>query len=103
MAEDDIMEGSWWIKMILSILTLCNDESNDTNKEGMEYDNDNYMVKIIQSTKKAKGKQNKIIDELVWTKETRRIAEQYHNNAGKQCKEDNDCYVECDEDCTSGE
>ena len=33
--QDDIMEGNWRLKMIFSILTLCNDESNNTNKEGM--------------------------------------------------------------------
>ena len=69
----------------------------------MECDNDNDMVEIIQPTKKAKGKCNEIIDELIWTKETMRIAKQYHNSAGKQCKENNDCYVECDDNCTSGE
>ena len=31
------------------------------------------------------------------------IAERYHNGAGKQCKENNDCYIECDDICTSGE
>ena len=66
--------------MILSILTLCNDEGNDTNK-GMEYNNDNDMVEIIQTTKKAKGKQNKIIDELIWTKESRMIAYEHQNGA----------------------
>ena len=57
--QNDIMEGSWRLKMILSILTLCNDESNNTNKEGMEYDSDNDMVEIIQTTKNAKGGQKK--------------------------------------------
>ena len=32
---DDIMEGSWRLKIILSILTLYDDESKNTNKEGM--------------------------------------------------------------------
>ncbi len=72
--QDDVMEGSWQQKMILSILTLCNDDSNDTYKEGMEYKRDNDMVEIIQPTKIAKGKPNAIIDELIWTKETIRIA-----------------------------
>ncbi len=31
--QDDVMEGSWRHKMILSILTLCNVDGNDTNKE----------------------------------------------------------------------
>ena len=31
------------------------------------------------------------------------IAERYHNGAGKQCNENNDCHVECDDNCTSGE
>ena len=33
----------------------------------MEYESDNDMVGIIQPTKKAKGKLNEIIDELIWT------------------------------------
>jgi len=61
------------------------------------------MVEIIQPTKKAKGKPNAIIDELIWTKETMRIAKPIQNSAGKQCKENNDCYVECDDNCTSVE
>ncbi len=85
----------------LSILTQCNDNGNDTYKEGMEYESDKDMVEIIQPTKKAKGKH--IIDELIWTKETNKIAEPIKNGAGKQCKENSDCYVECDDDCTSGE
>jgi len=48
------MEVSWRQKMILSILNLCNDDGNDTYKEGMEYKIDNDMVEIIQPTKKAK-------------------------------------------------
>ncbi len=60
--------------MILSILTLCDDDGNDTYKDGMEYKSDNDMVEIIQPTKKAKGMRNKIIDKLIWTKETMRIA-----------------------------
>jgi hypothetical protein len=70
--QDDIMEGSLRQKMILSILTPCDDNGNDTCKEGMEYDNDNDMGEIIQPTKKAKGKRNKIIDELIWTKEIKK-------------------------------
>ena len=69
----------------------------------MEYESDNDMVEIIQPTKKAKGKPNAIIDELIWTKETMRIAKRIQNSAGKQCKENNDCYVECDGNFTSGE
>ena len=53
--------------MILLILTLCNDDGNDTYKEGMEYKSDNDMVEIFQPTKKAKGKPNEIIDELIWS------------------------------------
>ncbi len=45
--QDDVMEGSWRQKMILSILTLCNDNGNDTYKEGMEYKSDNDMMEII--------------------------------------------------------
>ena len=45
--------------MIFSIPTPCNNDGNDTDKDGMEYDNDNDMVDIIQPTKKAKGKQTK--------------------------------------------
>ena len=70
------MEGSWMQKMIFSILTPCDDNGNDTYKEGMEYDNEKDMVGIIQPIKKAKGKRNKIIDELIWTKATRKIAMQ---------------------------
>jgi hypothetical protein len=54
------MEGSLWKNMILSILTLCNDEGKDINKD-MEYDNDNDMVNIIQPNKKVKGKQNNLV------------------------------------------
>ena len=57
--QDDIMDGSWQEKMILSILILCDDKNNNTNKEDMEYINDNDMVEIIQPTKKAKGKQKR--------------------------------------------
>jgi hypothetical protein len=56
--QDDIMEGSWRQKMILSILTTCGDNDNDTYKEGMEYESDNDMEVIIQPTKKTKGKRN---------------------------------------------
>ena len=52
----------------------------------MEYNNDNDMVEIIQPTKKAKGKRNEIIYELIWTKETKRIAKQYHTDAEKKSK-----------------
>jgi len=50
--HDDVMEGSWRQKMILSILTTCGDDDNDTYKEGMEYKSDNDMEVIIQPTKK---------------------------------------------------
>ncbi len=40
----------------------------------MEYNNNNDMVEIIQPTKKAKGKPNTIIDEVIWTHATRAIA-----------------------------
>ena len=33
------------------------------------------MVEIIQPTKKAKGKRNMIIDELIWTQAAKEIAE----------------------------
>ena len=60
----------------------------------MEYNkNDNDMVEIIQPTKNAKGKRNKIIDELIWTKETKLIEESHQLGASTQCKENNDCYV----------
>ncbi len=72
--QDDVMEGSWRHKMILSILTLCNVSGNENYKEGMEYESDNDMVEIIQPTKKAKGNPNAIIDELIWTEVTRAIA-----------------------------
>ena len=75
------MEGSWRHKMILSILTPCNDNVNDTTKEGIEYDRDKDMVEIIQPTKKAKVKHNKIIDELIWTQAAKDIAEFHQNNA----------------------
>jgi hypothetical protein len=101
--QDDIMEGSWRQKMILSILTTCGDNDNDTYKEVMEYESDNDMEVIIQPTKKTKGKRNEIIDELIWTQATKVIAKRIQNSAGKQCKENSDCYVECDDDCTSGE
>ncbi len=42
--------------MILSILTLCNVNGNDTYKEGMEYKSDNDMEVIIKPTKKNKWK-----------------------------------------------
>ena len=54
--QDDIMEGSWRQKMILSILTPCDDDDNDTTKEGVEYKSDKDMVEIIQPTKKSKRK-----------------------------------------------
>ncbi len=72
--------------MILSILTLCNVNGNDTYKEGMEYESDNDMVEIIQPTKKAKGKHNTIIDELVWTKATKEIEELHQIGEDLQCK-----------------
>ncbi len=59
------------------------------------------MVEIIQPTKKTNGK--RIIDELIWTKETKKIAERIKNGSGKQCKENSDCYVECDDNCAIGE
>ena len=91
--QDDIMEGSWRQKMILSILTPCDDNGNGTNKEGMEYDNDNDIVEIIQPTKKTKGKQTKIVDELIWTQETRLIAQSQQIGEGTQCKENNDLKI----------
>ncbi len=85
----------------MSILTTCGDNGNDTTKEGIEYESDKDMVEIIQPTKKTNGK--RIIDELIWMKETMRIAEHIKDGAGKQCKDISDCYVECDDNCTSGE
>ena len=32
-----------------------------------------------------------------------RIAKQIQNGAQKKCKENSDCCVECDDDCTNGE
>ena len=86
------MEGNWRQKMILPILTPCDDNGNDTYKESMEYntDNESDMVEIIQPTKKAKGKRNKIIDELIWTQKTKLIALSQQIGVGKQCKENND-------------
>ena len=87
--QDDVMEGSWRQKMILSILTLCNVNGNDTYKEGMEYKSDNDMEVIIQPTKKTNGRGNQIIEELIWTQATRVIAERNQISAVKQCKENN--------------
>ena len=58
--------------MILSILTTCGDDGNDTTKEGIEYESDKDMVEIIHPTKKAKGKCYKIIDELIWKQEAKK-------------------------------
>ncbi len=90
--QDDVMEGSWRQKMIL--LTLCDDNGNDTYKEGMEYESDNDMVEIIQPTKKEKQKRNEIIEELIWTKPTRASA--WNQNYGEvtECKENYDFKVE---------
>ena len=101
--KNDIMEGSWRQKMILSILTTCSDDNNDTYKEGMEYESDNDIEDIIKPTDKTKRNRNQIIDELTWTKATQRIAEQNQIGAQKKCKENSDCKVECNDDCTSGE
>ena len=89
--------------MILSILTTYDDDGNDTYKENMEYESDNYMEVIIQPTKKTNGKGNQIIEDLIWTQATRVIAEWIQISAVKQCKENNDLKVECDDNCTSGE
>jgi histone-lysine N-methyltransferase SETD2 len=97
------MEGSWRQKMILSILTTCGDDSNDTTKEGMEYESDNDMEVIIQPTKKIKGKRNQIIEELIWTKATREIALNHQIGEDLQCKENSDMKVECKNVCTSKE
>jgi histone-lysine N-methyltransferase SETD2 len=101
--QDDIMEGSWRQKMILSILTLCNDNSNDTTKEGMEYKSDKDMVEIIQPTKKAKGKHTKIVEELIWTQPAKNIAQLHQIGADSKCKENSDIHVECQDKCTSNE
>ncbi len=69
----------------------------------MEYESDNDMEVIIQPTKKTNGKRNQIIEYLIWTQATRVIAERIQNGADRQCKEKSDCYVDCDDDCTSGE
>ena len=97
------MKGSWQQKMILSILTLCDDNGNDTYKEGMEYKSDNDMVEIIPLTKKTKLKRNKIIEELIWTKPTRAIAWSQHYGESTECKENYDFKVECTDKCTSKE
>ncbi len=97
------MERSWQQKMILSIITLCNVNGNDTYKDGMEYKSDNDMVEIIQPTKKAKGKPNAIIDELIWTEVTREIAWSQQLGEGTECKENSDMKVECKNVCTSKE
>ena len=89
--------------MILSILTPCNDNSNDTNKEGKEYNSDNDMVEIIQPTIKEKGKKTKMVNELIWKQETRLIAQSQQIGVSKQCKENNDLNIECKEWCTSKE
>jgi hypothetical protein len=80
--HDDIMEGSWRQKMILSILTTCGDDGNDATKEGIEYESDKDMVEIIKPTEKTNG--IRIIDELIWTKQTMRIAKRIKNGADKQ-------------------
>ena len=97
------MEGSWRQKMILSILTTCGDDNNDTYKESMECESDNDMEVIIQPTEKTKGKRNQIIDELIWTQATMRIAKRKKIRAGIICEENIGCCVECDDNCTSGE
>ena len=40
---------------------------------------------------------------MIWTKETKIIAKQYHTGADKKYKENSDCYVECDGNCMRGE
>jgi hypothetical protein len=84
------------------------DESNvvttsSNTKEGIEYKSDKDMVEIIQPTKKAKGKRNKIIDELIWTQATRDIAEFHQLGENKECKENSGLNVECSDRCTSKE
>ena len=98
--QDDMMEGIWWQKIILSILTPCDDNGNDTYKEGMKYDNDKNMVEIIQPTEKAKGKPKEIIEELIWTQATILIARSQQLGEGLQYKENYDLNVECKDVCT---
>ncbi len=69
----------------------------------MEYESDNDMVKIIQPTKKAKGKPNKIIDELIWTQAAEDIAKFHQIGAHLQCKGNYGMNVECTDQCTSKE
>ena len=57
------------------------------------------MVEIIQPTKKAKGKPNAIIDELIWTEVTRVIAWSQQLGEGPECKENYDLKVECYDVC----
>jgi hypothetical protein len=87
--------------MILSILTPCNDDGNDTTKEGIEYESNKDMVEIIQPTKKAKRKHNEIIDELIWTQAATTIAELHQIGADSKCKDNSDMKVECPDKCTS--
>ena len=86
-------------KMILSILTPCNENGNETYKEGIEYKSDNDMVEIIQPAKKAKGNPKAINDELIWTEVTRSIACSQQLGEGLQCKENYDLKVECKDVC----
>ncbi len=101
--QNNIMEGSWRQKMILSILTTCGDDYNDTYKEGMENESDNEMEVIIQHTKKTKENSNRIIDENIWSQRTKKIAYQIKIGANKNCKENRHLKIECDDDCISGE
>ncbi len=89
--------------MILSILTTCGDDYNDTYKEGMENESDNEMEVIIQHTKKTKENSNRIIDENIWSQRTKKIAYQIKIGANKNCKENRHLKIECDDDCISGE
>ena len=61
------------------------------------------MVEIIQPTKKAKGKCNEIIEELIWTKPTRTIAWSQHYGEVTECKENYGLKVECIDICTNKE
>ena len=60
-------------------------------------------MEIIQPTKKAKGKCNEIIEELIWTKTTREIAELHQIGEDEECRENYGLKVECIDRCTSKE
>jgi molybdopterin-biosynthesis enzyme MoeA-like protein len=79
-------------------------EINDIKTFLRKYGKKNVAKRLkLELPKNKKGKRNKIIEELIWTKATMRIAKRMQNVKTKQCKENSDCYVECDDDCNSGD